>query len=149
MPDIRFYHLTSTPLEKALPKLMEKVLANGMRAVVVSGNEQRMDTLNTCLWTYSTQTFLPHGSRKDSHPEEQPIYLSTQLENPNAATVLAITDDAMPETLEGFERYLYFFDGNDQDALTKARMRWKHCKEGEIEVSYWKQNDKGAWEHHS
>lgn len=146
MPDISFYHLTTSPLEKALPKLMEKVLAGGMRAVILAANENRMETLNTCLWTYSTLTFLPHGSKKDAQPEAQPIYLSTELENPNNASVLAITDDVVPATLDGFERYLYFFDGNDETAMLKARQRWKGFKDSGQVVAYWKQNDKGAWE---
>lgn len=145
-PEISFYHLTTMVLEKALPKLMEKVLAGNMRALILAANEQRMEMLNACLWTYSTLTFLPHGSQKDAYPEEQPIYLSTTLENPNKATVLAITDDSVPASLDGFERCLYFFDGTDNAATATARKRWQDFKSAGHSVQYWKQNDKGAWE---
>ena len=53
MTDIAFYHLTRSPLEAALPKLLEKTLDAGKRAVVVAGSEERVENLNNALWTYS------------------------------------------------------------------------------------------------
>jgi len=37
MSEIGFYHLTRTPLEQALPKLLGRVLAGGGRALVRVG----------------------------------------------------------------------------------------------------------------
>ena len=60
--EIGFYHLTCTPLERALPKLLEKVLASGARAVVRAGSDERVEFLNGALWTYQPASFLPHIS---------------------------------------------------------------------------------------
>ena len=51
MTDINFYHLTARPLEWALPKLLERTLAAGKRAVVIAGTEERVSDLNAHLWT--------------------------------------------------------------------------------------------------
>ena len=40
MTDIGFYHLTATPLEKALPKLLEKVLSSNMKALVLVDDKE-------------------------------------------------------------------------------------------------------------
>ena len=69
---------------------MEKVLARGSRAVVVAGSEERVEHLNALLWTYDDRGFLPHGSARDGFAAEQPVYLTTEEENPNAATVLVL-----------------------------------------------------------
>jgi DNA polymerase-3 subunit chi len=37
MTDIRFYHLTRKTLEQALPEMLEKTLARGLKAVVMAG----------------------------------------------------------------------------------------------------------------
>src|SRR5437870_3857428 len=72
---VQFYHLTATPLERALPKLLEKALAGGFRVLLVAESEERIEQLNQLLWTYDPGSFLAHGSRKDGHAEEQPILL--------------------------------------------------------------------------
>ncbi|MBT5191635.1 MAG: DNA polymerase III subunit chi, partial [Rhodospirillaceae bacterium] len=52
MPEVGFYHLLHWPLERALPKLLEKALERGHRAIVLAGSKERVDDLNTVLWTY-------------------------------------------------------------------------------------------------
>ena len=88
MTEIRFYHLTRIPLERALPALLERALAAGMRSVVIAGSEERVEALNQLLWTYEERSFLPHGSKRDGRPERQPVWLTTEDENPNGATCL-------------------------------------------------------------
>ncbi len=146
MTDIGFYHLQRSPLERALPKLLEKVLAAGKRAVLKAGSEDRVEALNALLWTYDKAGFLPHGSRKDGHAEAQPVWLTELDENPNAAQVLILTDGAGSDDIAGYERCLDMFDGNDPEAVQAARGRWKACKEAGHAVTYWQQTERGGWE---
>ncbi|MFL2541307.1 MAG: DNA polymerase III subunit chi [Candidatus Latescibacterota bacterium] len=85
MTEIRFYHLQRSALELALPKLLEKTLERGWRAVVMAGSEERVEALNTVLWNYVAEGFLPHGSKKDGHPERQPVWLTDQDEKPQCS----------------------------------------------------------------
>jgi len=80
MTQIQFYHLTATPLERALPKLLEKAYASGFKILLVAGSDERVDQLNQSLWTYAQLSFLPHGSVKDGNVEKQPILLVSSLE---------------------------------------------------------------------
>lgn len=146
MTDISFYHLTSSPLEAALPRLLEKVIASGKRAVILAASEEKMETLNSVIWTYSTKTFLPHGSRNDEFPAEQPIYLTTEEENPNGADILVVTEGMEPQFMAGFERCLDLFDGSNESETQKARQRWSRYKQEQHMLSYWQQNAKGGWE---
>jgi DNA polymerase-3 subunit chi len=146
MTKINFYHLTSSPLGKALPKLLEKVIASDARVVVQAPSHERMEQLNSELWTYTTKFFLPHGSKADGFADEQPIYLTASNENPNGATILAIVENAEVSELQSFEKCLYMFDGNDAAQLQTARSRWKEYKTAGHELTYWQQNPKGGWE---
>ncbi len=146
MTDIGFYHLQNTPLEKALPKLLEKVLASGARAVVKAGSEERVEALNAALWVYHPYSFLPHGSARDGMAEHQPIWLTVEDENPNGASILILTDGANSESVGKFARCLEIFDGSDPEAVSTARERWKACKQAGHTVTYWRQTDKGGWE---
>lgn len=146
MTEISFYHLTTTPLENALPRLVQKAMESGFRIVIKTGDEVTLDKLNTALWTFDPNSFLPHGSRKDKHPEEQPIYLSDAYENPNGATLLVVTDGSSPKAFDGYSRVLDMFDGADEDAVTAARGRWKNYKERELQLSYLQQTAQGGWQ---
>lgn len=145
MSNIRFYHLTSTPLERALPKLLEKARGVDYRILVKAGDEAQLDALNTALWTYDPGSFLAHGAKADGHEAEQPIYLATAWENPNGAKLLAVADGSTPEDANAFERILDLFDGSDEEAVKAARTRWKAYKEAGQELEYWQQNDNGGW----
>lgn len=143
---MQFYHLTATPLERALPKLLEKAVAGGFRALLLVGSEDQVDRFNQLLWTYNPGSFLPHGSVKDGHAEDQPIFISTMPDVPNGAKLLAVTDGRMTEHPEAFERILDIFDGNDASAVAQARTRWTAYKSAGHEVSYLRQTEAGGWE---
>jgi DNA polymerase-3 subunit chi len=147
MAKINFYHLTTSPLEKALPKLMEKVYQSGAKSIVLTENEEQTAQLNKQLWTYTTKFFLPHGSESDGFSEKQPIYLTSSAnENPNQASILAIIGRAEPDGLTQFDKCLYLFNGNVEDEVSLARARWKSYKNDGHELAYWQQNEKGGWE---
>lgn len=145
MTDVGFYHLDRSPLERALPKLLEKVLEAGKRAVVMAGSEERVEALNAALWTYEQGAFLPHGSAADGNAAEQPIWLTTEDENPNAAEILVLTDGAASDRMADFERCLEMFDGKDEAAVAAARTRWKAYTSAGHGVTYWQQGTRG-WE---
>jgi DNA polymerase III subunit chi len=126
--------------------LLEKVLARGDRAVVMAGSEERVAALDTALWTYDDRSFLPHGTTRDGHAEDQPVWLTTSEENPNGAKVLVLTDGATAADLSGRALVLEIFDGNSDDTVAAARARWKAYKEAGHELTYWKQDAQGRWE---
>jgi DNA polymerase III subunit chi len=146
MTEVGFYHLTRTPLDRALPKLLERVLASGMRAVVMTGSAERVAAIDAALWTYEQLSFLPHGSARDGEAEFQPIWLTTDDENPNGAQVLVLTDGAVSEHVGDYARCLDMFDGRDPEAVNAARGRWKQFKDAGHALAYWQQNEAGSWE---
>lgn len=148
MTRVDFYHLQRTPLEQVLPKLCEKAYATGKRIKVLLGTEERVEFINSLLWTYDEESFLPHGCKKDGFAEDQPIFISATEQNENDAVLLILADGAMPpaEMLGSYERILNIFDGNDEDALNKARTYWKEIKALYGEIHYWQQNANGSFE---
>ena len=143
--EIRFYHLQRTTLERALPQLLEKVLARSQRAVVMAGSADRVEALNAQLWTYSEKSFLPHGSARDGFAAEQPVWLTEADERPNAAEVLFLTDGATSARIADYAMVVEMFDGNDQAAVAAARARWTAYKADGHELTYWRQDDAGRW----
>jgi len=145
MTDVNFYHLQRSSLEQTLPKLLEKVLQAGKRAVVMARSEERVEALNTLLWTYDPNSFLAHGSKNDGNPAHQPVWLTTEDENPNGASVLLLTDGAVSARLGDYERCLEVFHGRDTERVAEAPERWTGYKSAGHAVTYWQQGERG-WE---
>jgi DNA polymerase III subunit chi len=141
--EVRFYHLTHSALDQALPQLLEKCLERDWRSVVLAGSWERVEALTRLLWTYKRDGFLPHGNREDGMAADQPVWLTEQDENPNAATVLFQTDGMETADLAGWTLVCDLFDGNDGDAIQAARMRWKSYKAAGHGLTYWQQGPSG------
>jgi DNA polymerase III subunit chi len=145
MAEIGFYHLLATPLDRALPRLLERARAQGHRIVVRAASPERVEHLNALLWTYDEAGFLPHGSARDGNPAGQPIWLSDRDENPNGASMLILVDGAEAEDLASFARCADLFDGNDAAAVEAARERWRRAAAAGHSLTYWQQTEAG-WE---
>ncbi|MFV9876000.1 MAG: DNA polymerase III subunit chi [Rickettsiales endosymbiont of Dermacentor nuttalli] len=145
MTEISFYHLTALQLERALPKLLEKVVSTGKKAVLLSSTQEQVDTLNNLLWTYTTKAFLPHGTKKDRFIDKQPIYLTCEEENPNNAEILVATYGIKPLFLSSFTRCIDIFNGNDEQELERAQIRIDEYQKQGHKIIYWQQTKDGSW----
>jgi DNA polymerase III subunit chi len=146
MTEVYFYHLTSSRLEQALSKLLEKVRASKWRALIRSINTGSLDRLDAHLWQYSEDNFLAHGKSGGDYDKDQPILLTTDFDNTNNAEILFLMDQAKtdPTEVAKFTRVCLIFDGMDPEELNSARIEWKNCSQAGIPAQYWAQDD-GRW----
>ena len=166
MTEVLFYHLERARLETVLPDLLEKSMAKGWRALVLTGNSD-LEPLDNLLWTYRDESFLPHATRKGSEdPTSEPIiiaqaneYKESEIpdcipiqERINGAEIVFLVNGAATEIslLEPYERCVVIFDGRNEEALTNAREFWKTIKSSDQpQPTYWRQNGAGKWEKHA
>lgn len=145
MTDVLFYHLENQPLERVIPVLLEKTLERGWKAVVESGSRERAEALDTALWTWRDDSFLPHGIAGQPDDPLQPILITIEADNPNGANVRFFVDRAVPSEVSGYERVVYLFSGQDPDAVAEARLAWKALSVPDNAVTYWQQDPGGRW----
>ncbi|MBV9077989.1 MAG: DNA polymerase III subunit chi [Methylobacteriaceae bacterium] len=146
MSEVYFYHLVRQPLEAVLPRLLALSLDRGWRALVKAASPERLAALDDHLWSFSEESFLPHGTTEEPDPGEQPVLLTLRDDNPNRAQALFLTDGAaMPDDVSGFERVALLLDGRDPDAVAAARATWRAAAGAGHAVSYWRQDDEGRW----
>jgi DNA polymerase-3 subunit chi len=144
--EILFYHLQRQPLERVLPQLLERSLERGWRVVVQASSDERVDALDAQLWTYRDDSFLPHGTVRDGDPTAQPVILTSDDGNPNGASVRFLVDGVpVPADAASYERIVLIFDGDDNDAVAAARIRWSEAKAQGFDATYWQTDDNGRW----
>lgn len=140
---IDFYHLTTSPLEEVIEKLLQRIDLHHTHVLIRTGSEERSETLSSFLWTNHQNSFLPNGTDKDRYPEEQPVYITCREgENPANASFLFIVDGEELTSADTFERCLYFFQ---ESGVETARERWKEALEKKADCYYWKEEGIGQW----
>ena len=149
--EVFFYHLERRGLEETLPELLERTLSRGWRALVRTGSEERARALDSHLWTYTEESFLPHGLASEPQAEAQPILIGPGAARANNADALFLVDGAGPGdwtqlAAEGYARTVLIFDGRDPDAVAAARDHWKGVKTAGLTAQYWQQSPAGKWE---
>ena len=147
MTEVLFYHLKGQTPEQVLPALLQKSLERGWRVVVQASSEERVEALDAHLWTWRDDSFLPHGTWRDPEVAGQPIVLTPNGDNPNGAVVRFLVDGAvMPDDVAVYQRVVMLFDGDDADAVEKARVHWRAAQSAGLEVTYWQADESGHWQ---
>ena len=146
MSEVRFYHLERQTLDQVLPQLLTKALEQGHKIIVKTSNAQETERLNSHLWTWNPNSFIPHGSEKDSYETDQPVFLTDNDKNPNKADVLILTQNTESQDLKDFKLICDMIDGRNDQAVADARTRWSAYKDAGHDVTYWQQSPQGGWD---
>lgn len=143
MPQVDFYHLTHSPVERVIPRIAERVLGEGGRLLIVADDDALADRLDSHLWNYRPESFLPHGRAGKAGETEQPVLISATCVAVNGARNIALADEAWREEALNFDRAFLFFS---DDRIAEARAAWRAlaARDG-LERRYWKQDDEGKW----
>lgn len=141
---VDFYHLTATPLERALPSIAQRIVAGGGRLLIVSDDEAQRGAIDRLLWSYTPESFLPHGQAGGEDDASQPVLIAADVAPTNQAANVALIDGAWRDAALGFDRAFHFFDS---ERIQEARLAWKALADRDgVERRYWKQDDGGKWE---
>jgi DNA polymerase-3 subunit chi len=149
MTETLFYHLERRSLEDVLPGLVEKSRARGWKALIRADSADRADAIDTLLWTYDDQSFLPHAQLGDGEAARQPVLITVEEGNPNAAQIVFYVGGTQPADWSGLNdlsRIVLLFDGRDATALAAARAAWKGAGAAGHDVTYWKETPSGKFE---
>ncbi|WP_369692589.1 DNA polymerase III subunit chi [Aristophania vespae] len=143
-PQIGFYHLTRTSVQEALLPLLDRTLSSDERALICCSDTEELERLDRALWESPVYFWLPHGSQKTGFAARQPIWLSAKAEPPpNGALFLFRIDGADIIDVNRFKRVFDLFDGQNEDSVVRARLRWKKLKQDGFDLTYWKQEPQG------
>jgi len=147
MGTVRFYHLTRTPVDQTLARLLRRALDAGLRVEVRGSDPERLARLDERLWLVDEAEFLPHGLAGTETDDRQPVLL-TQAAEPasHTACVMAVDGaEVAADQIGRLDRTFILFDGLDGDALAHARAQWKTLTAAGVHAEYWSE-ESGRWE---
>ena len=145
MPRVDFYRLTRDPVERVLPALATRILANGDRLLVVAASAMQRQAIDEALWTLNRASFLPHGHAGSPDEEIEPILIAGTLDPspPNRAGLLALADGEWRDEALGFDRTFLLFDNSRIDDA-RALGRTLAARD-DVDNRFWRQDENGRW----
>ena len=141
---VYFYHLTRSPLERALPALLTRALGQGWR-VALRAPEDRLEELDEMLWRVPEDGFLPHGREGSGRDARNPVLLGAGGPGDRDCLVAACGAGVEADEVAGLQRAMLVFDGTSVPELQAARARWREITEAGVEAQYWSEEG-GKWE---
>jgi DNA polymerase-3 subunit chi len=141
MTKLDFWQYTHDPLEKVVALIAKRVLGEGARLVVVSGDAEQRGTISRALWQAGPDSFLANGETGAAGADRQPILLSDTPQALNGADHVILADGVYRDC-SGFARVFLLFP---PEAAPAAREAWS-AQDGraDIERAYFAQED-GRW----
>jgi DNA polymerase-3 subunit chi len=109
-------------------RLLRKSQAAGAQ-VVVCGDRELLDRLDTALWTFDALSFVPHarlrGATEPGHVlSRSPVWLADEPRRALHRMVLVNLGPGMAPGWQEFERVIEIVQGDDDDSA-QGRRRWR------------------------
>ena len=149
--NIGFYQLRSADTTGAvLARLLQKS-RDAEKTIRVIAPESMLASLSQAIWSEPADSWLPHGvkGRDDDSQDSCPIWLDDEDTDDVKTDFYFYLGDKMPaaEILanQNIERLFILFDGKDAAQLTAARASWRAWKDAGHTLTYFAQDDSGAW----
>ncbi len=144
--EIGFYHLLRTPLERALPKLLERARAEGHRNRRQSGLGRAGDAARRRYCGLTRRRVFCRTVRPATATQRSSRFGSqTVTKTRTRRQCWCWSTVSRPRILSSFARCADMFDGNDDSAVEAARERWRRAREAGHVLTYWQQTAAG-WE---
>ncbi|MBW7921690.1 MAG: DNA polymerase III subunit chi [Rubellimicrobium sp.] len=147
MSEVWFYHLTATPLDVALTRLLPLALSRGWRIELRGRDPARMAALDRALWLGPEEGFLAHGLAGGDDDARQPVLLTVAGQAAGNAPQCVVTVDAAPLAMDevpALARAITVFDANTPAELDHARNLWRAVRDAGLPAQYWAEDD-GRW----
>jgi DNA polymerase III subunit chi len=136
-----FWQVTDDPVEKVVALIARRVLGEGERLLVVSGNADQRAAIGRELWQAGPESFLANGEADAPGAERQPILLSGYPVAANGASHLILADGIFRECPDFARVFLLF----PPEAAPAARAAWRaHDGREDVTRAYFAQEN-GRW----
>ncbi len=128
MTRIDFHSKISDKLSYAC-RLIRKAQAANTKLVVLAEDREQLNNIDSLLWTFSEQDFLPHVIAGDSLAAQTPIILTDDCEKalPHHHALVNLSRRT-PGFFARFER-MFELVSNDEQDLVAGRERYKYYQE--------------------
>ena len=134
--DIIFIVLNSAVKSRIVCDLAEKCYLDNQRLVIYTSSEEECKKIDSLLWTWKQQSFVPHICLDSlSNSEHEPIVLATNIDSSADYDTLLMVDPLPMETVKQFSTVIDFAEKYDSQGIELSRKRYKIYKDQNLEIN--------------
>ncbi len=157
MIKISCYKTKQDLLPKAFCQLAQKCYYSSINTCVITNNSDFATELDRVLWTYSKKHFIPHATSQDPFHQEQPIYITHSIENPNNSKIIILVNPTEDNLLKLFsstsevkldtiEKVMIIFDDVQRTQFSEIKVLLLKTKFNNSEINLFEQLNSGLWQ---
>lgn len=109
-------------------RITEKAWKSGHRVLINTASLQEAKYLDTLLWTFRDQSFIPHGILGAAEPETNPVLIGHGSDAGDEEDVLVNLASTVPEFFSKFERVIEPVD-DDTAVRNASRERYRFYRD--------------------
>jgi DNA polymerase-3 subunit chi len=134
--EIVFIVLNSAVKSRIVCDLAEKCYLNNQRTVIYTKSEEECKTIDSLLWTWKQQSFIPHKCLISlSKSQTEPIVLTTNIESAADYDTVLLVDPLPMETVSQFSTVIDFAEKYDSQGIELSRKRYKLYKDQNFNIN--------------
>jgi DNA polymerase-3 subunit chi len=130
MTEVIFVEVTASRMEMRACEIAEHTYAQGDRLQIIAVDEEQAARLDDLLWTYKTDTFVPHGLWRGRDSEsDQPVIITTRKERVAGIASLLTMDYCPVKIVRQFSKVIHMVVVDNQERLEASRRYWTLLKD--------------------
>ena len=120
MSEVFFYHLTQSPLEVALPKILERALSANWSIEVRANVNTNLEDMSNSIWKGSEESFLPNCLENHEDVQDYPIVLSNSpLKKLRDCLIIVDHAELQENDVGSHKRGCLIFDAKNEAQLSQ------------------------------
>ena len=143
---VYFYNSSQRDIIADISWLTEKLYKERNRIVVYCKDQETVELINTFLWRYKEDVFIPHSVEKNEQSIIDPVLITTEVDQNHKHNVLLAINGVLINEKDwlNFATVYYFFDNKENKEKENARLMWKSFSTLDISCKYWV-NKENKW----
>lgn len=144
MTETVFVEVKASCLELRICEIAEQIYAQGHRLQIIAASREQAIRLDDLLWTYTPESFLPHGilaAREEN--TSLPVVITSRQERIPGIQHLLMTGACSPEFLCQFAKAVHFVVVDDRERRAASRRYWVQLREAGFALKHQKLSPRG------
>ena len=130
MTQILFVEVTASRLEMRACEIAERTYAKGDRLQIIAADQQQAVRLDSLLWTFRPDSFVPHGIFEGEKDEiVPPVLICARQERFPDFDFLLMLDYCPVEIVGQFSKATHLVVLDNRERLEASRHYWTQLKE--------------------
>jgi DNA polymerase-3 subunit chi len=139
MTEVIFVEVTQNLMEMRACEIAERTYVKGDRLQIIAPDQQQAVRLDSLLWTFRPDSFVPHGLLEGEKDENvPPVLICAREERFPGFDSLLMLDYCPVEIVGQFSKAIHLVVLDNPERLQASRLYWTQLKEASFTLRHQK-----------